>query len=136
MHMGRGIDISDCRGQGYDNGANMSGKINGVQAQILLQQQKLYNLATFSPCASHTLNLVGVHAAGSSPEVSTFFIFIWLHQWHVQSCKCQSRVMAYLTLAGVLELMLSSLWLLLFIKTDIKQKETELCFMYFYYTYT
>ncbi len=70
--MDRGIDISDCRGQGYDNGANMSGKINGVQAQIL---QKNY-LATFSPCASHTLNLVGVHAAGSSPEVSTFFGYI------------------------------------------------------------
>ncbi len=34
------------------------------------------NLATFSPCASHTLNLVGVHAAGSSPEVSTFFGYI------------------------------------------------------------
>ncbi len=32
--MDRGIDISDCRGQGYDNGANMSGKIKGVQAQI------------------------------------------------------------------------------------------------------
>lgn len=30
-----GIDISDCRGQGYDNGANMSGKSKGVQAQIL-----------------------------------------------------------------------------------------------------
>ncbi len=27
--MDRGIDISDCRGQVYDNGANMSGKIKG-----------------------------------------------------------------------------------------------------------
>lgn len=61
-----------CRGQGYDNGANMSGKIKGVQAQIL----KKNNLATFSPCASHTLNLVGVHAAESSPEVSNFFGYI------------------------------------------------------------
>ena len=67
-----GIDISDCRGQGYDNGANMSGKVKGVQAQIL----KTNNLATFSACASHTLNLTGVHAAGSSEEVSTFFGFI------------------------------------------------------------
>ena len=64
-----GIDIGDCRGQGYDNGANMSGNIKGVQAQIL----KKNKLATYSPCASHTLNLVGVHAAQSSPEVSTFF---------------------------------------------------------------
>lgn len=72
MLMDRGIYISDCRGQGYDNGANMSGKIKGVQAQIIQKN----NLATFSPCASHTLNLVGVHAAGSGPEVSTFFGYI------------------------------------------------------------
>ena len=26
-----GIPIADCRGQGYDNAANMSGKYNGVQ---------------------------------------------------------------------------------------------------------
>lgn len=64
-----GIDISDCRGQGYDNGANMSGKVKGVQAEILRKNK----LATYSPCASHTLNLVGVHAAQSSPDVSTFF---------------------------------------------------------------
>lgn len=63
------IHIQDCRGQGYDNGANMSGKVKGVQAQIL----KVNPLATFSPCASHTLNLVGVHAAESCPEVATFF---------------------------------------------------------------
>ena len=31
------------------------------------------SLATYSPCASHTLNLVGVHAAQSCPEVSTLF---------------------------------------------------------------
>lgn len=61
--------IGDCRGQRYDNGANMSGKIKGVQAQILRKNK----LTTHSPCASHTLNLVGVHAAQSSPEVSTFF---------------------------------------------------------------
>jgi len=47
----------------------MSGKVKGVQAQIL----KVNPLATFSPCASHTLSLVGVHAAESCPEVATFF---------------------------------------------------------------
>lgn len=30
----QGIDIGDGKGQGYDNGANMSGKVKGVQAQI------------------------------------------------------------------------------------------------------
>ena len=56
-----------------------------VKAMILVQicQGKLREfkhtywknnpLATYSPCTSHTLNLVGVHAAQSCPEVSTFF---------------------------------------------------------------
>lgn len=26
-----GLPLKDCRGQGYDNGANMSGKMKGVQ---------------------------------------------------------------------------------------------------------
>lgn len=30
-----GLQISNCRGQGYDNGANMKGKNNGVQKRIL-----------------------------------------------------------------------------------------------------
>lgn len=50
-----GIDIQDCRGQEYDNGANMSGK------------------AAYSPCSSHTLNLVGVHSAQTNIPVSNFF---------------------------------------------------------------
>ncbi len=38
--MDREINSSDCRGQGYDNGANMSGKIKGVQAQILQKKAR------------------------------------------------------------------------------------------------
>lgn len=64
-----GIPLEDCRGQGYDNAANMSGKFKGVQAEILKENP----FATYSPCASHTLNLVGVHAAESSNEVATCF---------------------------------------------------------------
>lgn len=67
-----GIDISDFRGQCYDNGANMAGKVKGVQARILSKNP----LAKFSPCASHTLNLVGVHAARACPEVDLLFGFI------------------------------------------------------------
>lgn len=55
MHW-KGIDIADCRGQGYDNGANISGKVKGVQAHILQRNP----LATYSLCASHSLNPVGV----------------------------------------------------------------------------
>ncbi|XP_065654737.1 zinc finger MYM-type protein 1-like [Hydra vulgaris] len=64
-----GLSISDCRGQGYDNGANMSGKYNGIQAHI----HSLNEFARFVPCVAHTLNLVGVHAAEVSPLMITFF---------------------------------------------------------------
>ncbi|KAE8591659.1 hypothetical protein XENTR_v10018533 [Xenopus tropicalis] len=63
------IDLKDCRGQGYDNGANMSGRIKGVKSRI----QERYPEAMFCPCAAQSLNLVGVHAASSCPEVKTFF---------------------------------------------------------------
>ncbi|XP_050065150.1 uncharacterized protein LOC126554084 [Aphis gossypii] len=64
-----GLDINDCRGQGFDNGSNMAGIYNGVQAHIL-QKNKL---AVFVPCAAHSLNLVGVHAAETSSTITTFF---------------------------------------------------------------
>ncbi|XP_065674093.1 zinc finger MYM-type protein 1-like [Hydra vulgaris] len=64
-----GLSISDCRGQGYDNGANMSGIYNGVKAHI----HSLNESVRFVPCAAHTLNLVGVHAAEVSPLMITFF---------------------------------------------------------------
>ncbi|CAJ0949525.1 unnamed protein product [Ranitomeya imitator] len=40
------IDLKDCRGQGYDNGANMSGRIKGVRAKIL----EKFPRALFSLC--------------------------------------------------------------------------------------
>ena len=62
------ININDCREQGYDNGSNMSSKYAGVQAHVL----KVNPLAVFSPCACHSLNLCGAHAA-ECPEVETYF---------------------------------------------------------------
>ncbi|XP_065654969.1 uncharacterized protein LOC136081569 [Hydra vulgaris] len=47
----------------------MSGKYNGVQAHI----HSLNEFARFVPCAAHTLNLIGVHAAEVSPLMITFF---------------------------------------------------------------
>ena len=64
-----GLDINDCRGQGFDNGSNMAGIYNGVQAHI----GRMNDLARFVPCAVHNLNLVGVHAAQVSPMMITFF---------------------------------------------------------------
>lgn len=46
--------FKDCRGQSYDNGANMRGKNKGVQAGLL----EIYLRALFVPYGAHTLNLV------------------------------------------------------------------------------
>ncbi|OXA47644.1 Zinc finger MYM-type protein 1 [Folsomia candida] len=58
-----GLDLMDCRGQGYENGANMAGIYSGVQARIL----EINDKAKFLPCAAHSLNLVGVNAAEIVP---------------------------------------------------------------------
>ena len=50
-------------------GLNMAGKYNGVQSHIL----QANSLALFSPCACHSLNLCGSHAAECCPEVEKFF---------------------------------------------------------------
>ena len=63
-----GLPLAECRGQCYDNGANMAGVYKGVQAQILKQNKN----ARFVPCAAHTLNLVGVHAASVSAMMVSF----------------------------------------------------------------
>ena len=65
----RGISISLCRGQGYDNGSNMSGKYKGAQ-QVIMKEN---SLAIYSPCACHSLNLCGVHAAECCPDAIMFF---------------------------------------------------------------
>ncbi|KAF0710596.1 Uncharacterized protein FWK35_00036342, partial [Aphis craccivora] len=63
------LRISDCRGQSFDNGSNMSGKIKGVQARII----EMNKHARFIPCSAHSLNLIGVNCAKSIPKVETFF---------------------------------------------------------------
>ncbi|XP_065667998.1 zinc finger MYM-type protein 1-like [Hydra vulgaris] len=49
------IDITNCRGQAYDNASNMSGKYSGLQARLKERSE----LAFYIPCAGHSLNLVG-----------------------------------------------------------------------------
>ncbi|XP_046619690.1 zinc finger MYM-type protein 1-like [Neodiprion virginianus] len=66
------IDIMDCRGQSYDNAANMSGKYKGMQALILEKN----HLSAFVPCCGHSLNLVGKVAANSCPSAVQFFDFV------------------------------------------------------------
>ncbi|KAL4153192.1 hypothetical protein QTP88_001025 [Uroleucon formosanum] len=63
------LNIQNCKGQAYDNGANMAGKYKGVQAKIMEKN----SLATFVPCSAHSLNLAGVNAASSNVQMNNFF---------------------------------------------------------------
>lgn len=67
-----GLNIQDCRGQSYDNAANMSGVYTGLQARV----KAVNPLAHFVPCTAHSLNLVGVAAAGSCLEAVSYFGFL------------------------------------------------------------
>jgi hypothetical protein len=67
-----GLNTQDCRGQSYDNAANMSGVYTGLQARI----KAVNPLAHFVPCTAHSLNLVGVAAAGSCLEAVSYFGFL------------------------------------------------------------
>ena len=49
------LDFNKCRGQFYDNVANMVGRYNGMQQKILEGKK----FAKFIPCPGHCLNLVG-----------------------------------------------------------------------------
>lgn len=64
-----GLDESKLRGQGYDNGSNMSGKFNGCQAKVL----ERCPYAILSSCTLHSRNLVGVDSAKCCPTAITFF---------------------------------------------------------------
>ncbi|XP_068989239.1 zinc finger MYM-type protein 1-like [Neodiprion pinetum] len=64
-----GLEIANCRGQGYDNGANMKGKNLGVQKRIL----DLNPLAFYVPCGCHSYNLVLCDAAKSSVKSVRLF---------------------------------------------------------------
>ncbi|XP_004208422.1 zinc finger MYM-type protein 1-like [Hydra vulgaris] len=64
-----GLDIQNCRGQGYDNKSNMSGAYK--EAQVLIRQN--YSEALYVPCSAHNLNLAGVRAVESAIEIKVFF---------------------------------------------------------------
>lgn len=73
-----GIDVSNCRGQGYDGASNMSSSRVGVQGRIC----EVAPLAFYSHCQAHQLNLCVVkgcsvpqirNANGTLSEISKFF---------------------------------------------------------------
>lgn len=64
-----GLDLSKCRGQGYDGAAVMSDAYSGVQRQIIAKQEN----ALYVHCCVHNLNLVLNDAMNGIPEVTRFF---------------------------------------------------------------
>jgi hypothetical protein len=64
-----GLELEDCRGQGYDNAATMAGVHSGVQTRI----REINPKAEFIACTNHSLNLAGVHAASVCANCVTFF---------------------------------------------------------------
>lgn len=63
-----GTDISNCRGQCYDNTDNLSGVYSGLQACI----KQVNPLIEWVPCTAHTLNL-GVNSVNYCLETEEFF---------------------------------------------------------------
>ncbi|XP_050956911.1 zinc finger MYM-type protein 1 [Labeo rohita] len=66
------IPFENCRGQAYDNGANMKGKSQGVQARLLKQNPR----ALFVPCGAHSMNLVIADAAKASKDAVGYFGYV------------------------------------------------------------
>ena len=60
------LEISGLRGQGYDGGSNMAGKINGIQQKMLKENPK----ALYFHCIGHQLNLVCQDACTECSQVS------------------------------------------------------------------
>lgn len=69
------VPFEDCRGQAYDNGANMKGKNKGVQARLL----QINPRALFVPCGAHTLNLVLDDASKASTDAMNYFGILAFH---------------------------------------------------------
>lgn len=63
------IDLTKCRGQGYDGAANMSGAYGGLQKLIKDRQPT----ASYIHCAAHNLNLVLNDACINVPFIREFY---------------------------------------------------------------
>ncbi|XP_043484549.1 zinc finger MYM-type protein 1-like [Leptopilina heterotoma] len=89
------LDIANCRGQSYDNAANMSGKYHGLQARI----KNLSPTAFYVPCTNHSLNLVLNFACESCLQVVIYFDFVQkiftffsasTHRWNILKENCKT----------------------------------------------
>lgn len=101
------IDVSDCRGQSYDNASNMAGIYSGLQAKI----KELAPLGMFVPCAAHSLNLVGTSAAESCNEACHFFMLLQeLYVFFTSSTNRWERLMSEVYKGKTLKKLSSTRW--------------------------
>uniref|UniRef100_A0A7N0U510 TTF-type domain-containing protein n=1 Tax=Kalanchoe fedtschenkoi TaxID=63787 RepID=A0A7N0U510_KALFE len=63
------LDVDNVRGQGYDNGSNMKGRHQGVQKKLLDVKPRAF----YTPCGSHSLNLMLCDMANTCSKVRDFF---------------------------------------------------------------
>ncbi len=89
------LNFSKCRGQSYDNAANMSGRYKGMQ-QFFLETNKF---AIYVPCAAHSLNLVGRSAVDCCQEAVNFFSTVQLLYTFFSASTSRWKI-----LKGVLEI--------------------------------
>ena len=97
------IDIHNCRGQGYDGAANMSGAYSGLQSRIT----ELQSNAFYVHCSSHNLNLVVNDAVKEVVDVRAFFetiqsIYVFfghsISRWDILSQLADSETITLKTL--------------------------------------
>ncbi|XP_072152094.1 zinc finger MYM-type protein 1-like [Bemisia tabaci] len=90
------LSIEDCRGQSYDNAANMSGKFKGLQARL----KAANSVITYVPCALHSMNLSGSSAAESCKMTVVYFDFLQsvynfisssTHRWAIFLSFCEEE---------------------------------------------
>ena len=100
-----GLPLMNCRGQAYDNGANVSSKKSGLQKRILGLNPQAFCL----PCSGHSLNLVLCEFAKRCTKFFTFFeniqktyaIFSFSSKrWNILKKNCKKVVKHPLTLPG------------------------------------
>ncbi|XP_039388604.1 zinc finger MYM-type protein 1-like [Mauremys reevesii] len=108
-----GLDIKNCRGQSFDNAANMAEKYSGLQARL----NNANPCALFIPCSSHSLNLIYNAAAKSCEGAMNFFDFVQnmyaffsvsTHRWSMLQSHLEQANGKHLTVKRICDTMWSA----------------------------
>ena len=115
----KGLDIKNCRGQGYDGAAVMSDEYSSLQKNIQNEAPRAY----YVHCASHNLNLVLKDAMEAVTETRQFYdtiesvynffghsIVRWQKLQNVHDRSCSNPTLKALNpIGGLGDMMLSML---------------------------